>query len=256
MAIKRIMQELPELTWMKWTLLDAEEQMRRQTWTPLKPSAIIQLARNEDLRLVQSGSQLLDVLIESLKRLELDLRGETPAAIDLWNRIGRGIYRPMDENDLSNYIKRHLGKDLKERGIIANREVEIRRGEGSFEGQRTDIHVDAISKGTQGKTYDRISAIIETKCCWHADLDHAMQTQLKDRYLQENQCQHGLYLVGWFNCDQWDKNDSREATAPKISIEEAKRKFEAQAVSLSQNGTLLRAFVLNTGLPSSRTASA
>jgi hypothetical protein len=38
------------------------------------------------LQLVQSADQLLEVVLESLKRLEAKLQEETPAAIDLWNR--------------------------------------------------------------------------------------------------------------------------------------------------------------------------
>lgn len=255
-AIQRIMQELPELVFLKWIVLDAQEQTRRRTWAPLKSSTMIELASNDQLRLIQNGSQLLEVLIESLKRLEAKLRGETPAAIDLWNEIERGVYRPKDENRLSDYIKRHLDEDLKQRGIIANREVEIRRGEGSFEGEQTDIHVDAVVKGPHGDTYDRITAILETKCSWHRELDQAMKTQLKDRYLKENQSQHGLYVVGWFDCDQWDSKDPRKRSARRTSKEEAQRKFDAQATALSQSGTLLKAFVLNSALPSYSTVTA
>ena len=32
---------------------------------------------------------MIDALVESLKRLEAKLQGETPAAIDLWNETGR-----------------------------------------------------------------------------------------------------------------------------------------------------------------------
>ncbi|GAG38862.1 unnamed protein product, partial [marine sediment metagenome] len=118
----------------------------------------------------------------------------------------------------------------------------------SAQGERTDIHVDAISRGVNGEEYDRITAIIETKGCWHQELDNAMETQLLNRYLKDNQCQYGLYLVGWFNCDQWSDGDHRKRRAPKLSICEAQIQFDAQASALSQQGTLLKALVVNIAL--------
>jgi len=75
-----------------------------------------------------------------------------------------------------------------------------------------------------------------------------MKTQLMDRYLNEARCQHGLYLVGWFNCDQWDDDDYRKRQAPKLSIEEARKQFDTQAEELSQSGVQVKAFVMNTAL--------
>lgn len=78
-AIRRIIGELPELTWLKRTLLEAEDMARRFTWTPIRPADIHKIASDPEARLIQSGDQLLEVIIESLKRLESRLHGETPA---------------------------------------------------------------------------------------------------------------------------------------------------------------------------------
>jgi hypothetical protein len=108
------------------------------------------------------------------------------------------MYKPKDENSFSDFVAVHLDEDLRQKGIIVNREVRIHRGE------RTDIHVNAVVLIPQEGGYDSVSVIIEVKGCWNLDHDHAMKTQLVDRYLRDNRCQHGLYLVGWFNCEQWD----------------------------------------------------
>lgn len=240
-AIQRISHELPELDWLKWTLWEAWNNTRRCTWEPPQPKYILEMAGDSQKYLVQSGDQLLDVLIESLKRLEEELQGETPAARDIWDR-NKNLYKPIVENDFSDYVKRHFDKDLKKRGVIINREVEIHRGE------RTDIHVDAIVRGSNRKIYDSASVIIEVKGCWHKELNTAMKTQLVDRYLMDNPCQHGMYLVGWFNCDQWDDDDYRKKGCPKYSIDKARKQFDAQAAELSQQGTRIKAFVMNTAL--------
>lgn len=118
------------------------------------------------------------------------------------------------------------------------------------------VHKDAVPLAIKPNTLNflletykadgQLTVIIEVKGCWNKDLDNAMETQLVNRYLKDNTCQHGLYLIGWFNCKQWDKKDSRKP--PKIKLEKAREKFEAQAAELSQQGVKVRAFVLNTAL--------
>lgn len=257
LEIQRLVQELPELTWLKQVLLHAQNIRRHKDWCPPTTSAILQLVKNSEKRLVQDGNQLLDVLVEALQDLELELQGETPAVIDIWNDVSlnskKPIYRPKGENNFSNHVKRFLDRTLKPRGAIVNREVELRAKMGSKEvgspGERTDIHVDAVIRTSNGQVFDCITAIIEVKGCWHDDLSHAMETQLVNRYLKDNTCQHGLYLVGWFDCPQWDDKDSRKKKSPKISLEQARNKFNQQAEQLSKkNNVQVRAFVLNAAL--------
>jgi hypothetical protein len=101
----------------------------------------------------------------------------------------------------------------------------------------------------QGKDpYDSVTVIIEAKGSWHSDLEQAMETQLLDRYLKDNRCQDGLYLVGWFNCGLWDDSDYRKKQAPKLTPEQAQTKFTAQALDLSKRGKLIKALVVNTAL--------
>ncbi len=247
-AIQQILNEFPESNWLKWVLHEAQDNTRRLTWVQPKPVEILKMAGNQLIRLVQNGDQLLEVLIESLKQLEGKLQGETPAAIDLWNEIETNVFRPKDENRFSDYVKRHLDEDLKKRGVVVNREVEIRRGEGAGQGERTDILVDAIMRKQNKEVYDSVTVIVEVKGCWNPELNHAMKIQLMDRYLKDNHCQHGLYLVGWFNCNQWDNKDSRKQRSPKINIDEARKQFDKRATELSQQSTRIKAFVINTAL--------
>ena len=248
-AIERIVHELPELDSLKWVLLRAKSTARQHTWKPPRPVDIIELVRSQHRRLVQGGEQLLDVLVESLQRLETKLQGETPGARDIWDRTPKmDVFRPVDENSFSDYVKRHFDEDLKQSGVIVNREVEIRRGEGSGMGERTDIHVDAVLSDREGLISDTVTVIVEVKGCWHEELDDAMETQLANRYLKDNQVRHGLYLVGWFNCEQWDDEDGRQRSAPKIDRDEAQARFDEQASGLSSDKIQVKAFVMNTAL--------
>jgi len=247
-AIGRLKDAFPDQLWLRRVLAEAQATARRVTWVPPRPREIVQLATDGTSRLVQSGDQLCDVLIESVRRLENELQGETPAAAFLWNQIRKGTWRPKDERDLANYVKIHLVRDLTQRGIIVNREVEIRPPIDRSTGERTDIHVDAVLPGSRGEEYDRVSVIIEVKGCWHPELKEAMDTQLVNRYLQDNQCQHGLYLVGWFLCRQWDNNDSRKRQVPRLTLKQAREMFDVQAASLSTGGIRVRALIINAAL--------
>ncbi|MGK7951807.1 MAG: NACHT domain-containing NTPase [Xenococcaceae cyanobacterium] len=279
--IQRIANHFPKLDRLKYVLFDAKKNTRAKTWQPPTPAEIFKLVGDRDRRLVNDGNELLDVLIEVMNELQVKLHAQTPAVIDLWNeikwtqirklaeslvkrlkqffgldktakinvwsniswrKINGNAYIPKDEERLSDYIARHLNDSLKNKGIVINREVEIRRGE------RTDIQVNAVVKDTNGQTYDSVAAIIEVKGCWNSQLNTAMETQLVNRYLQDNTCQHGLYLIGWFNCEQWDSSDYRKNKAPKISVVEAQQEFDLQAEQLSLSGVTVKSFVLNTAL--------
>lgn len=246
--IQRLIQKLPEITWLKKTLLVAQVNMRRKTWQSPQPEDILQLVLDREKHLVQNGEQLLSILTESLARLELELQGETSASRDLWDLKSAKLFRPIDENAFSDYVKRFLDRDLKLRGIIANREVELRRSYGGNSGERTDIHVDAILKSPSGEMLAPITVIIEVKGCWHNEIQTAMETQLVDRYLADNIYPYGLYLIGWFDCIQWDDQDPRKKQTPKLTIDGARQQFDNQAEQLSSGDRIVRAYVLNAAL--------
>lgn len=128
-------------------MTETREVARRDSWIPYLPKEIITLAQDPQSRIVQTGEQLIEVLIDALKKIEGKLQqAETPLAFALWNegkRDGLKTWAPKDENTLSNYVKREMAEYLNSKQkIILNREVEIRRNEGSPPGERTDIHVD------------------------------------------------------------------------------------------------------------------
>ena len=247
-GLRRIASELPEQEEsLKWTLYTAEAETRWKTWSAPEPRDILTLTSGGAKRLIQSGDQLLDVLIESLNRLEVRLQGVTPLAFALWSEWN-GTYRPNGEEWLSDFVKQHLEIDLSpERGILVNREVVIRKGEGRGRGERTDLLVEAaVPESDQRST---ISVIIETKGCWNPELNTAMRDQLVDRYLNANdRCKHGLYLVGWFYCEQWDDTYSRKQRTPKYGLEAAREKFANQARKFSDESVHVRSVVLDTAL--------
>jgi predicted NACHT family NTPase len=243
-AVERIAGELPQLEWLKWNVLEAREVTRHRTWTPIPIAELRAILHSPVRRIIQSAEQLLDVIIESLDRLEERLQqAEPPAAIDLWNEVQYNVFSPKTENQFSDYVARHLELDLVARGIVVNREVVVRRGE------RLDIRVN-VSRvdGTEESPYP-LTVVIESKGCWNrAELDTAMKEQLVNRYMNEGRTRHGVFLVGWFKCEEWNHDENRRRQCPIYDLGDARRRFATQAEELSVGGKVVRAFVLDAGL--------
>ncbi len=254
-ALEQLAADLPELVDdLRWRLVDARRIARQKTWTTPRPADVLSMIASPTARLLRSPTELLDLIVESLERLNDRLQSKTPLARTLWNEpkgsTGKpkpGTWWTKDENFLSDYVKQHLVHDLDRRGVIANREVEIRASGSASQGERTDIQVDAVlHQPGRSDPHSVISVIVEVKGCWHDELMTAMETQLRDRYLENGGFSHGLYLVGWFVCDCWaDPKIAARKPKPGFDLTEARAHFSKQAQNLSTAKRTLRAFVLD-----------
>jgi len=203
--------------------------------------------------LIDAGTMIFvwdNVRDQSSKELSSDtaLATAPPAAVPATPPAGVGTEGkerlpmgpvPSDEAKLRLLVKDHLDKDLRARGILLNQEVEIRPGEF------LDIYVSVLLPGELGA---RASIVIEIKGCWNNGLKDSMEKQLRDRYLQGVSSRHGIYLVGWFLCDRWDKRDYRYRKTPKWTLEDARKFFRAQAKALAVGGISLDAVTLDLAL--------
>lgn len=244
-AIEKIVKELPELEWLKSVLVDAKKNTMRKIWQPPTPEQFLSMAIRNGTLLVRDANELQNVVVMSLKRLELEFQGETPTAQFVWDTASN---RPKEENAFSDYTKRFLEHDLQDRGIAALREVEIRRGQGNAPGENTDIYITACVPNSLSGQDERITIIVEAKGCWNGQLLTAMETQLAQRYLKDNQCCHGIYLVGWFGCPQCSYKNCRTKICQKKSIAELRTELENQAATLSNDGLKIRSVVVNASL--------
>lgn len=247
-ALRRLADSFPTDEGLHLQVLSAEGAFRAQSWEPPEPQEIIALGQNAQRRIVHTPDQLLDVLIESLSRLEDKLHGKPPAVQFLWNDLGNGFYRPKLEEDFSDFVKVHLANDLCGRGIVINREVQLKQSLGGSGGEQTDILVEAISRGVQEVEPQTLSVVLECKGSWNRGVESAMKSQLVDRYLTSSQYRHGLYLVGWYACSQWEPHDDKRKRTPKYGIAEARRRFADTAAQLRTGQVTVRSVVLNTAL--------
>lgn len=255
-ALARTELRFPQYRWLRYHFDAAELMACAVTWDPPSPNDILAMAADQSKRFVESGDQLLAVVLESLSRLQRELHGDLAAIGDLWNskRVSKQTdWWPKQEEDVSDYTARFLRRDLSDRGIVINREVQIRRGRsGEMPGQSTDIHVDAIShEGGQADHYGAISLIIEVKGSWNDGLMTDMEGQLRDRYMKNNDCRIGIYVVAHFRADRWLPTDDRRAKSDRWKIDELRTQLAEQARELS-GSMLIRAFVLDASLDSTK----
>lgn len=259
--IERIQQLEPSLEFLTWILQSAKKEFTRSNWAAMDVAEFRELTAKPRNRLVRSEQELLTVVLESLDRLQTMLQGETPAVRDVWdlrvipgkksiaggkkdNEKAKLEWRPVDENDFSDYVVRHLRRDLRECGIVSLREVELRRGR-SEAGHRTDILIIATIQPQEQSNATSFRLMIESKGCWHQELETAMQSQLLDRYMEKNHCDTGIYLVGWFNCEKWTSQDGRQKKSPKLAIDDFRKQIEDQASDLSMAGKTIKAIVVD-----------
>jgi hypothetical protein len=57
-----------------------------------------------------------------------------------------------------------------------------------------------------------VTVVIEVKGCWNASIRTGLSEQLVGDYLRLNGQTHGIYLVGWFVCEQWDNSQNKLAS--------------------------------------------
>jgi hypothetical protein len=240
------------------TLHLAKRSLREQSAPTVSPYTLLTLADDASRRIVRTSAELQRAVLESLSNLQDKIGAqEQPAAADLWNEISYGRQRdvvrewlgsqdasselqdavnqingtlhfPKREELLSDHIARHLRHDLQERGITFTRESEIRVR------NRTDILVKAPP--TEDIDTELLSVVIEVKGAWNDELLSSVQTQLADRYLDPEDSAYGtsrgIYLVVWFNLEQWSRQDSRRDNACRYgSPEEIRTEVESRLSS-------------------------
>lgn len=235
--LEKLKSQFPDVNELSWFILKAQELTLKKQWEPPKTRDIINLLADSQKRLVSNGDQLLSLIVGIIKGFEQELHGELSLNFALWNEKGKK-FTPKDEERLSDLLAWYLNKELNIKGIFANREAQIRRG------QLTDIHIDAYALNAQS-----FKLIIEVKGSWNKGLFTAMESQLLKKYLSNNTCKHAIYLTGHFVCDKWDKEDQRLTSAQSHGdINSLREKLSEQASKLSSRNLTIESIVLDATL--------
>ncbi len=233
-AIRELGSRLPTVTWLGAVQADAAEALRQARWQPSELGDLRRLAADRSARLVTSEAELAYVIEAALGTVQRRLQGDTPEAPQLWDTV---VFRPKEEDALSDYLRNRLEDLIGGRGVVANREVQIRRSHIHGIGERVDLRVDAVA--ADAGRYRTVTVPIEVKGAWNADIGTAMREQLVDRYLADLHTTHGVYVVGWFDPERWDADagqlptDRRRARVVARDRDELRRILTLQATELA-----------------------
>jgi len=193
---------------MQWHLRQSTERWRMKSWNPPTIADVTRLLLDPKAHLVTTSEELLEVVIESLRRLQSRITDTAnPLVDDFWfiGRLGNTDrnYGPHSEEHVARRIAAWLQDDLQSRHpTVINREVVPRPG------QRTDITVEAPLRSRNETLVPTV--IIEIKGNWHPDVRTACGTQLVNTYLQNQPNAAGIYLVAWFGAGNLPgENNSR-----------------------------------------------
>lgn len=238
--LDRLVTAFPERLLLVSALRSARQLSAAQRWLPPAPSEVLALVALSSRRLVRSGHELLNLIEEVLRAVEVDLIGHCEL---LWDRLPKqhagadeDRWMPKPEAALCAYIAHELKLRLHGRGLAVNREVLIRPTNDYGAGDRTDILIESTLT-SRAATFQprRIALVVEVKGSWNPDLMTAQETQLVGRYLPEANADAGLYVVGWFSVPGWTvTEDYRRVAASKLDEEETFDQLRGQADALTR----------------------
>ncbi|WP_069115050.1 NACHT domain-containing protein [Jiangella alba] len=246
-AVEQIAQSRPDEPWLARVLVDAKRALRDQSWEPLTPRDVDQLAQSRHAHIVRSDADLLAATLGALDEIQARLQADTPAAYLLWDTYAG---RPKSEEEISDYLAIELQQRLNARGVVVNREVQVRRSRPAGLPERTDLRVEALrpdQDSTSATGTLRIPA--EVKGIWNREVIDSLDTQLVQRYMADFQTDHGVYIVAWFDPEPWTTSDGRRGTAaPRGGIAEVRATLGAEAERQLARGRVVAVRVLDCSL--------
>lgn len=208
-ALERISARHPHLPWIASLIHEAEQKVARDSWLPYEVVEVVGVLGISAGRVIRTEAELHDAVVEELALIadKISARTLLPAVYHLWDETSE---RPKHEPRLCDWLASELNDRLSRKGAIVNREVQVRSHNSKGMGERTDILVDLSPPATSSKPGTTLHLVIEVKGCWNKELLTAPGSQLRDNYLKAYKAASGIYLVMWFMCDKWTKNDYRK----------------------------------------------
>ena len=197
---------------LEWSLSALRESNRLNGWTPLALEELRTIRDRRDARLVRSDDDLLRAVLEALEEIQGWLVEETPQAFSLWNQTV-GQLAPKDENTISDWYCHALRLRLIDKGLIVNREVEVKRRSQHGVGLRQDLRVEVIDLDSS----EKFILVIEVKGIWNPGVRSNLVTQLAGDYLTANGLTHGIYLVVSFDPAQVEIDSKKKAIEKNLA---------------------------------------
>lgn len=158
--------------------------------TSIAPSGLLDLLGRSDLRLIRDSADLIGVLLEHIGELQ-HLISRNNGFRELWSPDGTKL---GSEDDITDWLRRHLPGRLGRDRVILAREPEVERINVKGSGTRIDLTAAASTNTAPTRVAE---AIIEAKLVSNPEVPTALRQQLVQRYLAATGQRHGIYLVYW-----------------------------------------------------------
>lgn len=221
----------------------------RESWQPAQLSDLFEILRHHDRRTVSSEAELAALICETLDDVNEELAADRALRLLFWEQQrvsdSHGTrwngFVPPQETVLSDRLALELRRRLRHR-LVVSREVEIAPRAGAEGASRTDLLVSVTRDDAPA-----ISCIVEVKGSWNPDVETAIETQVSDDYLTTSTSNTGVYVVGYFDSEDWSDGDAagRRERATRFALEDLEEDLTTAARRLNRPGHSLHARVLN-----------
>jgi hypothetical protein len=174
----------------------------------------VRLLDRAGYRLIRSAEDLLDTVLESIRKIQADVGHDLPMLYNAPDRTTGGSQprKHLEEDALQAYLRRRLLELLPR---IADRvEVQIVREDQVSRRQRFDLRVTAPCHGT----HQLAKVVIEVKWSTNSEMRTGLVSQLGERYLLGEELTHGVFLVGWSG--EWRPGDGTGANTDLQGLEQ------------------------------------
>jgi predicted NACHT family NTPase len=113
-AIRCIIRELPELEWLKWTLLEAQIIARRQTWIPSEPADVLRIATGQQSHIAKAvQGKLQELPIQArlfIEDIDSFSRVREVSAPEVAHLLQKGGYLNISEEDVQVALEQILNE--------------------------------------------------------------------------------------------------------------------------------------------------
>jgi hypothetical protein len=241
-------------TWLRRPRAQAERLHRQSCWAPISPEVVTDLLISRDKRLIRSGHDAVEGVLEAMQGYASRLRQDGLNDIeDLWNLAKNALPTPREEERVSVKICAAIRDYFRGYAVTADREVQVFRRKlsrqaGGSPGSEVDVLLRIPAIGVASS--DPIVVPIEVKLSHNPDARTGLRGQLMSRYMKELGTSYGVFIVAWMG------NPIGSPTYRPVwkSLQAAQQFLTNQALSETADGRSIRTFVLDASLSAGTSA--
>ena len=236
--------------WLRRPRAQVERAYRLSKPGPTPPESVAALLAANSKRLIRSGTDAIEGVIEALTQYEHALHHHSPSDLeDLWNLPTGRPPTPRTEERISDKICIAIRRYFEEYAVTADREVQIYRrsvvgAAGGAPGSEVDVLARVPVVGAMNR--DPIVLPIEVKRSSNSEARTGLRAQLLDRYMSQLGTSIGLFVVAWLDAPKMPK--SHKPLWKTISEAKTELQEQVKEITSSPGAPRIDVMVLNAAL--------